>query len=61
MMIMINEFGGDLFGKLMCDLLDIYQMKDWEMSWQAFLEQAKKEIDSRFKEWEDESSAELNE
>lgn len=48
---MIDEYS-NLFEKLMGDLLDVYQMKDWGLSWQSFLEQAKSEIDSKFEEWE---------
>lgn len=45
---MINEFNG------MCDdlfdtLLDSYQMKNWSMTWEEFLNEAEKEIIFFFK------------
>lgn len=35
----------------MSKLLDIYQMFDWKMSWQDFLEQFRKEINKTIDEW----------
>lgn len=35
---MIEEYSG-LCSETMGTLLDIYQMKDWEMSWKEFLKQ----------------------
>ena len=40
---MIEEFSG-ICSETMEILLDIYQMKDWEMSWKEFLKQFLQEM-----------------
>lgn len=49
----INSFCG------VCDqafetLLDAYQMRDWEMTWEEFINQFEKEIQDKIKLWKKE-------
>lgn len=45
---MIDDFNG-MCDKLFGILLDSYQMQDWNMSWEEFLNEAEKEIINFFK------------
>lgn len=35
-------------------LLDVYQMRDWEMTWEEFINQFEKEIQDEIKLWKKE-------
>lgn len=50
---MINDFCG-VCSNAFSELLDAYQMKDWGMSWQEFLEQFAKEISVSVENWKKE-------
>ena len=45
---MIDEFNG-MCDDLFTTLLDSYQMTDWGMTWEEFLNQAEKEVINFFK------------
>lgn len=49
---MINNFSA-IFDDIFSTLLDIYQMKDWQMSWKDFLIQFNKEASEKILEWKD--------
>ena len=51
---MIEEFSG-VCSEVMNTLLDVYQMKDWEMSWVQFLEQFTCEMLDTIGEWQTEA------
>lgn len=35
-------------------LLDVYQMENWEMTWNEFLDQFEKELQEEIKKWREE-------
>ena len=49
---MINNFS-TIFDDIFSNLLEIYQMKDWQMSWKDFLIQFNKELSEKIVEWKD--------
>lgn len=51
---MIENFC-DICSKSMSTLLDIYQMKNWEMTWTEFLDEFTKEILDTINEWKKEN------
>ena len=50
---MIEEFSG-VCSDAMSTLLDVYQMKDWGVSWVEFLTQFTEEILATIEEWKNE-------
>ena len=49
----IEPYGG-ICDKIFNTLLDVYQLKDWEMTWSEFLNQFEKEIQDEIKLWQKE-------
>lgn len=48
----INDYS--LFAEKTCHfLLDIYQMEDWSLSWNNFLDEATKEFKEEIEAWKD--------
>lgn len=50
---MIEEFSG-VRSDAMVTLLDVYQMKNWDMTWEKFLTQFTEEILATIEEWKNE-------
>lgn len=50
---MIEEFSG-VCSDALSTLLDIYQMKDWQMTWKEFLAQFTKEMLAAIEKWKNE-------
>lgn len=49
---MIDNFS-TIFDDIFSNLLDIYQMKDWQMGWEDFLIQFNKEFSEKIIQWKD--------
>lgn len=47
---MIDKFSG-FCSEAFSTLLDAYQMKDWEMSWEEFIIKAQEEINANMEKW----------
>ena len=56
---MIEEFS-EVCSDAMSTLLDVYQMKNWGMTWEKFLTQFTKEILATIEEWKNEEIIEKN-
>ena len=50
---MIEEFSGVCLDAL-STLLDVYQMKNWDMTWEEFLAQFTEEILAAIEKWKNE-------
>jgi hypothetical protein len=50
---MINDFS-NICSEKMCELLNIFNMKDWQMTWEDFLVQFQKEILTHIEKWKKE-------
>jgi hypothetical protein len=50
---MINDYS-NICSETMCELLDIFNMKDWQMTWEEFLIQFQKEILTHIEKWKKE-------
>ena len=50
---MINDFS-NICSETMCALLDIFNMKDWQMTWEEFLDQFQKEMSTHIEKWKKE-------
>ena len=50
---MIEEFSG-VCSDALSTLLDIYQMKNWDMTWEKFLTQFTEEILAAIEKWKNE-------
>ena len=49
---MIDNFS-TIFDDIFSNLLDIYQMTDWQMGWKDFLIQFNKEFSEKIIQWKD--------
>jgi hypothetical protein len=50
---MINDFS-NICSETMCELLNIFNMKDWQMTWEEFLNQFQTEILTHIENWKKE-------
>ena len=56
---MIEEFSG-VCSDAMSTLLDVYQMKNWGMTWEKFLAQFEEEILATIEKWKNEEINQKN-